>query len=102
MTYAFVMDVPGPIEFYDGLHAALARRTSGEVVGLLVHLARQTEAGFQVIEVWETKEQCDRYTAELVNPTMAELTGGQPMPMAPAIDEFEPRGLVVPSARVFV
>ena len=101
MTYGFVMDVPAPIEFYDALHAELARRTSGDVDGLLLHVARQTGDGFQVIEVWESKELCDRYTAELVNPTIAELSAGQPMPMAPALEEFEPRGLVVPAAHVF-
>jgi hypothetical protein len=102
MTYGFVMDVPAPIQFYDALHAELARRTSGEVDGLLVHVARPTAAGFQVIEVWASKEDCDRYTAELVNPAIAELSGGQPPPMDSAIEEFEPRGLVVPAAHVFV
>ena len=102
MTYGFVMDVPAPIQFYDALHAELGRRTSGDVDGLLLHLARQTGAGFQVIEVWESKELCDRYTAELVTPAITELSGGQPPPMDPAIEEFEPRGLVVPAAHVFV
>ena len=101
MTYGFVMDVPATIEFYDALHAELARRTTGGVDGLLLHVARQTLAGFQILEVWESKELCDHYTAELVNPTIAELAGGQPMPMAPAIEEVEPRGLVVPAAHVF-
>ncbi|WP_116451434.1 hypothetical protein [Blastococcus litoris] len=102
MTYGFVMDVPAPVQFYDVLHAELARRTSGVVVeGLLLHVARQTVAGFQIVEVWESKELCDRYTAELVNPVIAELSGGSPMPMAPAIEEFEPRGLVVPAAHVY-
>ena len=100
MTYGFVMDVPAPIQFYDALHAELARRTSGEVEGLLLHVARPTQAGFQVTEVWESKELCDRYTAELVDPVIAELSDGRPMPMAPALEEFEPRGLVVPAARV--
>ena len=102
MTYGFVMDVPAPIQFYDALHAELARRTAGDVHGLLLHLARQTSAGFQVIEVWESKEICDRYNAEIVNPTIADLSGGQPPPMDPAIEEFQPRGLVVPAAHVFV
>ena len=103
MSYAFVVDVPAPIEFYDRLHAELARRASGEVEGLLVHVARPIGAGFQVMEVWESKELCDRYTAELVNPAIAELSGGQPPPGGdPAIEEFEPRGLVVPAAHVFV
>jgi hypothetical protein len=102
MTYGFVMDVPAPIQFYDALHAELARRTSGAVDGLLVHVARPTAAGFQVMEVWESKDLCDRYTAELVNPVLADLSGGQPPPADPAIEEFEPRGLVVPAAHVFV
>ena len=101
MTYGFVMDVAAPVQFYDALHAALARRAT-DVEGLLLHVARQTRTGFQVTEVWESKELCDRYTAELVNPAIAELSGGQPMPMAPALEEFEPRGLVLPAAHVFV
>ena len=102
MTYGFVMDVPAPIQFYDALHAELGRRTSDGVDGLLLHLARQTRTGFQIVEVWESKELCDRYTAELVNPTIVELAGGQPPPVDPAMEEFEPRGLVLPAAHVFV
>ena len=102
MTYGFVMDVPAPIEFYDALHAELGRRTSStRVEGLLVHVSRPMPGGFQVTEIWESKELCDRYTAELVGPVLAELSGGRPMP-DPVLDEFEPRGLVLPSANVFV
>jgi hypothetical protein len=102
MAYGFVMDVPAPIQFYDALHAELMRRTPGDVSGMHLHVARQTSAGFQITEVWESKELCDRYTAEVVNPAIAELSGGQRPPMDPAIEEFEPRGLVVPAAHVTV
>ncbi|TKJ31743.1 hypothetical protein [Blastococcus sp. CCUG 61487] len=102
MTYGIVMEVPAPIEFYDAMHAELARRAPDVVDGLLLHLARQTGAGFQIVEVWESKELCERYTAELVGPVMAELSGGRPPPGDPAVEEFEPRGLVVPAAHVFV
>ena len=102
MTYGFVMDVPAPIEVYDALHAELRRRTgSTRVEGLLVHVSRPTPGGFQVTEIWESKEECDRYTAELVGPVLAELTGGRPIP-DPVMEEFEPRGLVLPAANVFV
>jgi hypothetical protein len=102
MAYAFVMDVPEPIEFYDALHAELGRRTgSSDVEGLLVHLSRPIPDGFQVIEVWESKELCDRYVRELVGPALAELSGDGSLP-APVMDEFEPRGLVLPAAHVFV
>jgi hypothetical protein len=101
MTYGFVMDVPAPIALYDALHAELGRRDTGVGRGMLLHLGRATPTGFQVIEVWESKEQCERFTAEVVGPALAQLSGGQP-PMEPAMEEFEPRGLIVPSASVAV
>ena len=68
MTYGFVMDVPAPIEFYDALHAEIRRRSTGGVDGLLLHVGRQTPQGFQITEVWESKELCDRFNAEVVWP----------------------------------
>jgi hypothetical protein len=102
MAYGFVMDVPAPIEFYDALHAEIGRRTTGGVDGLLLHVGRQTPQGFQITEVWESKELCDRFNAEIVGPAMTQLSGGQPPPGEPALQEFKPRGLVVPAAHVAV
>jgi hypothetical protein len=101
MTYGFVMDVPAPIEFYDALHAEIGRRTAGAVDGLLLHVGRQTSGGFQITEVWESKELCDRADAEILGPALADLSGGQ-APDVPAREEFEPRGLIVPAAHVAV
>jgi hypothetical protein len=102
MAYGFVMDVPAPIEFYDAVHAEVARLTSGGVDGLLVHVGRETRGGFQITEVWESKELCDRFNAEIFGPALARLSGGQAPPGEPVKQEFEPRGLVVPSAHVAV
>jgi hypothetical protein len=102
MTYGFVMDVPAPIELYDALHAEVTHRDTGAGRGMLLHLGRATPTGFQVIEVWESKERCERFNAEVVGPALAQLSGGQPPPMEPAMEEFEPRGLIVPSASVAV
>jgi hypothetical protein len=102
MAHGFVMDVPMPIEMYDAVHAEVQRRTDGPVEGLLCHVGRATPGGFQVMEVWESKELCDRYNAEIVEPAIAQLTGGQPPPMQPAREEFEPRGLIIPAAHVDV
>ncbi|WP_222268578.1 hypothetical protein [Modestobacter marinus] len=101
MTYGFVMDVPAPIELYDALHAEIGRRSEGRDDGLLLHLGRATDDGFQVLEIWESKEHCDRYDAEVVAPALAELADGQPAAQ-PAKQEFEPRGLVIPGAAVRV
>jgi hypothetical protein len=102
MAYGFVLDVPMPIAMYDALHAELMRRTTGPLEGFLCHIGRPTATGFQVIEVWESKEQCDRYNAELVAPAMRDLFGDQVLLQAPAAEEFEPRGLLLPGAAVMV
>ena len=102
MAYGFVMDVPEPIQFYDALHAEIGRRTTGGVDGMLLHVGRETREGFQITEVWESKELCDRFDTEIFGPALAELSGGQSPPTPPAKEEFEPRGLVVPAANVAV
>ena len=101
MPYGFVQDIPLPIEAYVAMHAEIGRRAAGRVEGLLFHLARATDAGFQIIEVWNSKEQFQRYDAEIVQPVVAEMSRGQ-TPPEPAMEEFEPVGLIVPSARVAV
>src|SRR4051794_22815128 len=97
MTYGVVIDVPAPVEFYDAVHAELQRRVTAPLDGFLCHIARPTAGGFQVIEVWETKEQCDRYNEQFVGPVIQELFGGQQPSPEPVAEEFEPRGLIIPS-----
>jgi hypothetical protein len=68
---------------------------------MLFHVARATHQGFQIVEVWESKEQFQHYDAEIVRPVVAEMAGGRTLP-EPATVEFEPLGLIVPSAQVAV
>jgi hypothetical protein len=102
MAYGFVMDVPAPIELYDAMHAEIGRRTTGGVEGMLLHVGRETREGFQVIEVWESKELYERFNTAIFRPALAHLSGGQPPSAEPAMDEFEPRGLIVPAAHIAV
>jgi hypothetical protein len=101
MTFGIVVDVPAPIEFYDALHAELRRRVPGPVDGLLCHVGRRTATGFQVVEVWERREQYARYQDEVIGPAITQLSGGREAPAGLVVEEFEPRGLVVPAADVF-
>jgi hypothetical protein len=101
MAFGIVVDVPAPIEFYDALHAELRRRVPGPVEGLLCHVARRTATGFQVVEVWDSREQYARYEDEFIGPAITQLSGGQEPPAPPVVEEFSPRGLVVPAADVF-
>ena len=102
MTYGVIMTVPAPVETYDALHQELLRQTGGLVEGLLVHIARVTREGYQVIEVWESKDRYDRCTREVLWPLAAKIFGDQPVASAPASEEFEVRGLVVPPGQIAV
>lgn len=102
MTHGLVIDVPAPMDVYDALHAEVGRRSTGRADGLLLHIGRPTPGGFQLIEVWESKETCDRFFAEVVWPAFAAVCGDQAPPAEPRVEEFEPRGLVVPSAAIAV
>jgi hypothetical protein len=99
--YGVITPVPAPVELYDRVHAELRRRTDGKVEGLLVHIGRATSDGFEVLEVWESREQFERYAQELIDPTLAEVTSGQAPPTAQSAVEFEVRGLVLPSAGIY-
>jgi hypothetical protein len=103
MTWGVTVDVPASVDLYDAVHAALLERAGSAVEGLLVHLARATEDGFQVIEVWESRRDHDRYVDELLAPVLAELSGGRAAPdSGPTETPFEVRGLVLPRAGIAV
>ena len=73
------------------------------VDGLLVHIGRATTDGFQVLEVWESKEHYDRANTDIVFPLMRELAGEQPPPsMEQAIETFDVRGLIIPSGNIMI
>lgn len=99
--YGVVTDVPAPVDLYDAAHAAVGRRQGAKIDGLLVHIGRATSAGFQVIEVWESREHFDRYNHEVVGPAIADLAQGGPAHAIPPPVEFDVRGLVIPAADLY-
>ena len=103
MTWGVIVDVPAPVEVYDALHAALLERTGGSLDGLLVHLALETETGFQVIEVWESQADYDRAMADVLTPIMRDVSGGEHSEERPdAGRPFAVRGIVLPRAQIAV
>lgn len=98
--YGHLVDMPASAEFYDAIHAETLRRTQGNVDGLLVHLARRTATGFQVIEVWTDRGSFQRADREILRPIIASVTGSaQPVGRPPQVEDFVPRGLVIPGGR---
>lgn len=94
MYYGLMQTVPLPIEAYEQVHAEIGAATGGPASGLLVHFARSTGQGYQVVEVWESKEDCDRFVERVVNPIVERFAAGRPLTAAPVIEEFEVHGLL--------
>jgi hypothetical protein len=44
--------------------------------GLILHSAGQGEQGFYVYDVWESREDFERFMEERLGPAMAEVMGG--------------------------
>jgi hypothetical protein len=99
MTYPFVFDIPGPVELYDAAHAELRKLPAD---GMLLHVARPTGDGVQVVEVWTSAGAFQEWMAAYGGPTSGALAAaGVVLPeVTPA--PFEPAGLIVPAAGVTI
>jgi hypothetical protein len=97
MALGVIFNVPMPVDMYDAVHAELLKQSGQAVDGLVLHVGRSTSDGFQVIEVWESREQFERYYEEVVDPIVDRISGGQAPPARAQIsEEFDVRGLVIP------
>ncbi|HSE71685.1 MAG TPA: hypothetical protein VLA97_13075 [Nocardioidaceae bacterium] len=97
--YGYTMHVPAPIEAYQAVHKAvlevLGEDGGGE--GLVLHLAYPTESGFDLTEVWESREQSDAFNRDVFPKALARA--GVPMDgPAPEPVEFDPAGVMTPRA----
>jgi hypothetical protein len=101
--YGVITTIPAPVAMYDGMHAEMIRRGGTAIDGLLVHVGRATTEGFEVLEVWESKDQYDRANTDIVLPMMQELAGDQPaLSIEQATEAFDLHGLVIPRADIAV
>ncbi|MFT3855223.1 MAG: hypothetical protein QM733_21180 [Ilumatobacteraceae bacterium] len=79
MAYAFTQDVPIDGATYERIRAGLGEAPPP---GLLVHLAvRLPGGGLRYHDVWESEEDCARFTEERLHPVvhalLAEVFGDQ-------------------------
>ena len=91
--YSIRYEIPLPIEAYDALHAAVTAETDQSGEGLLVHIGRAIPQGFEIIEVWESKEHFATFMENTLPRALANLpAAGGPFP---APNEFDLRGFLV-------
>ncbi len=71
MTYAFTQDVPIDAAFYARIVEQLG---SEPPEGLIIHLAMErADGGLRYIDIWESEEQCERWTEERLHPVVHGL-----------------------------
>ena len=84
MGYGTIMEFDVDLD----THRTIVETVGDEPVkGLIVHAATPSEAGVRCIDVWETKDDSDRFFADRLMPAMAslDLSGGPPV----SFDEFD-------------
>lgn len=97
--YGYTLHVPAPIDAYRAMHEAVLAvlKEEGGGEGLVLHIAYPTEEGFDLIEVWESKEHFDTFNRDVFPQAMARAgvpaDGPQPKPV-----EFTPTAVMAPRA----
>ena len=90
MAYGIIATVPAPIEMYKAVNAQVTEQQGEQAPsGLLAHVARKTAEGFQVIEVWESKQQADKFQDDVLAPIIDRVSGGQAPPREDVTEEFD-------------
>ena len=90
MTYAFIQDVPANEEIYRQIKQRLGTEAPA---GLICHLAIPHEGGLRYVDIWETREQWERYRVDVVEPAVDVVLGGLGIPHDHSMvrfEEFEP------------
>jgi hypothetical protein len=73
MAIALLMEFPGATqERYDSVLDRLGMEKGAEDLpqGLIFHVAGPTDKGFQVIDVWESRADFDRFVAQKLGPAI--------------------------------
>lgn len=97
--YGYTMHIPAPIEDYQAMHKAVLEVVDeqGGGEGLVLHFAYPTEEGFDLTEVWESKEDLDTFNRDVFPKAMARA--GMPMDGPPPTPfEFTPAAVMTPRA----
>ncbi|HEX8094291.1 hypothetical protein [Jatrophihabitans sp.] len=95
MSYGMIARVQAPDGTYETAHRAVLEALGGkQAEGLLCHIGRQIDGGFEVIEVWESQEASNKFNEEVVIPAM--VRAGVPMAGPPPdLTEFEPLDVMI-------
>jgi len=101
MAHGIIARVPAPIDMYRAVNAAITARIGDSVpAGLLVHIARETPEGFEVFEVWDSKQHCDEFQDTVLAPVIEQVSAGQAPQRSDVTEEFAVENFFVGAAAV--
>jgi hypothetical protein len=88
VSYAFEYDVPANEQFYQRVKAEIGDEKPR---GLVAHLVVKRDGGLRHIEVWESKEDWERFRQERAEPALDKVfaaAGIAPRPPRPQEQEL--------------
>jgi hypothetical protein len=101
MRYGVITRIPAPIEAYDASSVEMVKAEGAlDPPGLILHVARATDDGFELFEIWESKQHSDRFNDTVVRPALVRLGVGMSAdgPL-PEIVEFDASRVIVANWR---
>ena len=95
MAVAVQMDFDGvTLDQYDQICGKMGLTPKGPgPTGAISHFAAKTDAGLRIVDVWETKEQFEKFAQEQIGPYSADV--GLPAP--PQIQFFDVHNYFTPA-----
>jgi hypothetical protein len=94
MAFARLALFPGGTkEEYDAIDQALSDAVRNQPERIL-HASGQTDRGWQLIQVWKSKDALDRFISEHLGPAMAKV-GDRGYKSPPEIIDFEIQDLMI-------
>jgi hypothetical protein len=63
--------------------------------GLIAHAAGDAGGQWEIVEVWESRQQAERFDVERLRPAIEAVMGGPP-PNEPAMSVYEAQRVILP------
>ena len=77
MAYGFVQDVPANEEMYREIKVRLGEQRPD---GLVAHVALRREQGLRYVDVWDSREQWERFREERLEPAVEAVLASYGLP----------------------
>ena len=86
--YAFTQDLPITTDVYARIMEGIGTVPPS---GCIVHAVLKIDGGLRYVDIWESREACDRFLDERVHPVLqaAFTASGATLPPEPARNEFD-------------